>query len=225
MCPWASFISFICLFLCTFCSSQRNCISLVSSVLLYSFVLICAPLYCCSRKFSASFTSMCICAVSPSCLAMEIASRISLYCFCFCPCRCVAMVCVCLMMFCLRSFHSSETFSLSSSISKSSRCVCMSLCMWDVYILFSDRVLLNFQCGDLFFCVGCGVLPMPMCAITPLWSVNFSVSSMCFTCPMCRSMCVYTLSSLWLVFVIAEVWVCRFFVGFACRVCLFVCVG
>ena len=51
----------------------------------------------------------------------------------------------------------------------------MSLCMWDVYILFSNKVLLNFQCGDLFFCIGCGVSPMPLCAITPLWSVNLSL--------------------------------------------------
>ena len=46
------------------------------------------------------------------------------------------------------------------------RCVCMSLCMWDVYILFSSKVLLNFLCGDLFYCVGCEVSPMPMCANT-----------------------------------------------------------
>ena len=31
---------------------------------------------------------------------------------------------------------------------------------------------------------------MPMCAITPLWSVILSVSSMCCTCPMCRFFCV-----------------------------------
>ena len=158
----------------------------------------------------------CVCAVSPSCFAMEIASNISLYCFCFCLWRCVAMVCVCSMMFCLRSSHSWDTCSLCSSISKSSRCVCMSLRMCDVYILFSSRVLLNFQCGDLFFRVGCGVVPMPMCAITPLWSVNFSVSSMCCTCPMSRSLCAYTLSNLWLVFVIAEVCVVSIFVGFTC---------
>ena len=125
-------------------------------------------------------SNMCVCAVSPSCFAMVIAFRIF----------CVAMVCVCRIMFCLRSSHSWETCSLCSSISKSSRCVYMSLCMWDVYILFSNRVLLNFQCGDLFFCVGCGVSPMPMCAITPLWSVNLNVSSMSCTCPMCRFVCV-----------------------------------
>ena len=179
MCPSASFTSFICLFLCTFCSSERYCLSGVSLVLLYSFVLICAPLYFWSRKISGSFSSMCVCAVNPSCFAMVIAFRISWYRFCFCLWRYVAMVCVCRVMFCLRSFHSWETCSLCSSICKQSRCVCMSLCMWDVYILFSNKVLLNFQCGDLFFCVGCGVSPMPMCAITPLWSVNLSVSSMC----------------------------------------------
>ena len=67
------------------------------------------------------------------------------------------MVCVCRIMFCLRSSHSWETCSLCSSISKSSRCVCMSLCMWDVYILFSSKVLSNFQCGNLFslLVVGC----------------------------------------------------------------------
>ena len=145
----------------------------VSVVLLYSFVLICGPLYFWCRNVSASFSNMRVCAVSP-CFAMVIAFRISWYCFCFCLWRCVAMVCVCRIMFCLRSFHSWETCYLCSSISKSSRCVWMSLCMWDVYILFSNKVL-NFQCGDLFFCVCCGVSPMPMCAITPLWSVNLNV--------------------------------------------------
>ena len=158
VCPSASFISFICLFLCTFCSSKRICLSGVSFVLLYIFVLICAPLYFWSRNVSASFSNMCVCDVSPSCFAMVIAFRISWYCFCFCLLRCVSMVCVCRIMFCLRSSHSWETCSLCSHISKSSRCVWMSLCMWDVYILFSNRVLLNFQCGDLFFSalvVGC----------------------------------------------------------------------
>ena len=55
-----------------------------------------------------------------------------------------------------------------------------------------------------------------MCAITPLWSVNLYVSSMSCTCPMYRFLCVYTLSNLWLVFVIAEVYVVSIFVGFAC---------
>ena len=77
------------------------------------------------------------------------------------------MVCVCRIVFYLRSSHSWETCSLCSSISKSSRCIWMSLCMWDVYILFSNMVLLNFQCSDLFFCVGCWVSPM-LCVLLRL---------------------------------------------------------
>ena len=55
----------------------------VSFVLLYNFVLICALLYFWSRKVSASFSNMCVCAASPSCFAMVVAFRISWYCFCF----------------------------------------------------------------------------------------------------------------------------------------------
>ena len=171
------FVRFVLVRYIVFLVFRLCCIVLVYSVLLCVFW---------SRKISASFSRMCVCAVSPSCFAMMIAFRISWYCFCFCLWRYVAMVCVCHIMFCLRSSHSWEAFSLCSSISKSSRCVWMSLCMWDVYILISKKVLLNFQCGDLFFCVGCGVSPMPVCAMTPLRSVNLSVSSMCCTCPMCR---------------------------------------
>ena len=58
VCPSASLTSFICLFLCTFCSSERNCLSGVSFALLYSFVLICAPLYFWSKNVSASFSNM-----------------------------------------------------------------------------------------------------------------------------------------------------------------------
>ena len=96
VCPSASFISFSCLLLCTFC------LSVVLFGLLYSFVLICAPLYFWSKNVSAYFSNMRVCAVSPSCFAMVIAFRISLYCFCFCLWRYVAMVCVCRIMFCLR---------------------------------------------------------------------------------------------------------------------------
>ena len=66
------------------------------------------------------------------------------------------MICVCGVMFCLRIFHCSETSVLSFSTSKSSRYVCMRLCMWLVDILFSGKVdfFLNFQWGDLLFCVG-----------------------------------------------------------------------
>ena len=139
--PSASFTSFICLFLFTFCSSERNCLSGVSFVLLHSFVLICAPLYFWSRKVSASFSSMCVCAVSPSCFAMVIAFRISWYCFCFCLWRYVTMVCVCRIMFCLRSSHSWETCSLCSSISKSSRCVFKLTYRLETYPVKKNRVL------------------------------------------------------------------------------------